>query len=299
MSLKNFKLILFVLSALALTATECQVSHGEEVQTHLEFKYLVSIKTYRQSNCKKRFRHGGVVISEKWVLTDAHSVDTENIDGRMCQVGRIEIVAGSKNWNANDKTVGAQVVSVGPEAVIVHPKYIEGDKTYDVALIYLGKKSFQKSYAVEWAPLAHKDYKIKNNDITIVGWGATEKEKFPVWPHRGQLKLVARKTCECGDFDGDHNLCYGCGSRGCLTGPGDSGSPVVHYAKTGPFVRPHVIGIHKGKRLGTWGIAVDVRKIRVWIRDEQRAKEARQASFFHFEKMAGAFSAAASAFGFC
>jgi len=289
MSLRNLS-IFFVLSALALTAT-CQV-RGREVKSASEFKYLVSIKTFYDS-IDKISRGGGVIINEYYVLTAAH-----NFDVRMgCKPGGIEIVAGSKNFKADEETEGVQILKEDMMAVIRHPNWIGGDKTYDAALIWLSGKSLEMGPTVQRAPLADKNYKLESEGVTIVGWGPTENEKSPDWPHQGEMKLVSSGNCEGGVFDKSHNLCYGCTIGTCLAGPGDSGSPVVQ--KKGKRVT--VIGIHT-ERIddgpNQWGAGMDIRKIRGWISSEI-GEDPQRASFFPFEKMAGAFSAAARAFGFC
>jgi len=321
MSLKNL-LIFFVLSALALTAT-CQVKFGKEAGPN-EFKYLVYIEIQfdesvaRSANEHHEYIAGGMIISDRWVLTVAHNFDSITLpSGRLYQPDNIHIVAGSKNRDADEGTEGAQIVNVNMAAVTMHPKWRDDkDETYDVALIYLGKKSLETSPTVEWAPLVDKDAVIEDlSDVTIAGWGRDETGYYPVMAHKGDMQIIPSEYCkktlnDASDpnyFNEDRHLCYGCDEGTCSMGTlGDSGSPVVQFKNRNDEV---VIGIHKGScpeepakmcTSDTPGSAQDIRKIRGWIRDEMTAKDPQQRSFFQdfFENVAGAFWAAASAFGF-
>jgi len=279
MSLKNL-LIFFVLSALALTAT-CQVADGEEVRSPFEFEYLVSLRmVFLFENDITRLPEsrtaGGVIIGDKWVLTVAHNFD--NMD--QCEPGRIKIVAGSKNINADERTNGAQIFNVNMAAVTMHPNWRDNqDESYDAALIYLGRESFQMGPRVQPAVLVDENAEIGRDDITIVGWGETENERFPEWAHMGELQIVPSENCVGGVFDKDHHLCYGCTDGNCpMTGRGDSGSPVVKFEDCLDH-EGTVIGIHKASyyqdrsvrcRPDTPGIAMDIRKIRGWIRNQSQ-----------------------------
>ena len=289
MSLKNL-LIFFVLSALALTAT-CQVAHGEEVQSPFEFEYLVSLRmVYLFENDITRLpgsrTAGGVIIGDKWVLTVAHNFDSMD----QCQPGRIKIVAGSKNINANERTEGAQIFNVNMAAVIMHQNWRDNhDDSYDVALIHLYRESFQMSPTVQLAELASKYWVILDYTwVTIAGWGSTQTEYDPVMAHRGDMqKIIWPEYCEltlndptdASDyFNEDHHLCYGCDEGTCSMGTlGDSGSPVVQFRDRFDEVGV-VIGIHKGCcpadrtricRPDSPGSMMDIRKIRDWIKLQQ------------------------------
>jgi len=313
MSLKNL-LIFFVLSALALTAT-CQVKFGKEAGPN-EFKYLVYIEIQfdesvaRSANEHHEYIAGGMIISDRWVLTVAHNFDSITLpSGRLYQPDNIHIVAGSKNRDADEGTEGAQIVNVNMAAVTMHPKWRDDkDETYDVALIYLGKKSLETSPTVEWAPLVDKDAVIEDSsDVTIAGWGRDETGFYPVMAHKGDMQIIPSEYCkqnlnDASDpsdyFNEDRHLCYGCTEGTCSMGiEGDSGSPVVQFKNSNDEV---VIGIHKGScpeeptKMCTSdepGLAQDIRKIRGWISDEM-AKAPKQAPFFSLEKITEAFSSA-------
>ena len=317
MSLKNL-LIFFVLSALALTAT-CQVKFGVQAGPN-EFKYLVYIEVEfdvsDDESDDDTYAGGGVIIGDRWVLTCAHNFDSQG----QYQPNNIKIVAGSKDRDADWRTDGAQIFNVDMSAVIIHEKWLDYDvgyENYDAALIYLGRESFQMSPTVQQAVLVDKDAVVLDLSwVTIAGWGIDETGRRPVMARKGSMQIIPSRYCEltlndptdASDFfNEDHHLCYGCDEGTCSMGTeGDSGSPVVRGRNDEGGV---VIGIHKAScpadqarmcTSDTPGSAQDIRKIRGWIRDEMTAKDPQQRSFFQdfFENVAGAFWAAASAFGF-
>jgi len=325
MSLKNL-LIFFVLSALALTAT-CQVKFGVQAGPN-EFKYLVYIeiqfdksvlpRKYSGGSWKTvsdKYAGGGVIIGDRWVLTCAHNFDSIGLH----QPNNIKIVAGSKNRDADWRTDGAQIVNVNMAAVTMHEKwrdYDVGYENYDVALIRLTITRFQMSPTVQQAVLVDEDAVILDMSwVTIAGWGRNKTDRRPVMARKGSMQIIPSRYCKkkLNDasnryfFIEDRQWCYGCTQGTCPMGTyGDSGSPVVRGRNDEEGV---VIGIHKAScpadqarmcTSDTPGSAQDIRKIRGWIRDEMTAKDPQQRSFFQdfFENVAGAFWAAASAFGF-
>ena len=326
MSLKNL-LIFFVLSALALTAT-CQVKHGQPAG-RTEFKYLVYIEIefalpadYDGSE-DGPYLGGGVIIGDRWVLTAAHNFESVWDRGVEYQPNNIKIVAGSKSDKADANTEGAQIFNVNMAAVEMDDGWKEDDDpSYDFALIYLGRnQQIRLTETVAVAVLIGENDRIrKRSRVTVVGWGRSETEENPEMARKGEMYIIPSRLCKeylnlvrnarFPFFDQRFQLCYGCTERtgDCAMGAhGDSGSPVVQFRNHNDRIGV-VIGIHRASCAADStirctpqqpGAAIDIRNIRGWIEETKEFVLRQQASFFPFEKMAGAFSAAASAFGFC
>jgi len=234
-------------------------------------------------------------------------------------------VAGSKSDKADANTEGAQIFNVNMAAVETDAGWKEDDDpSYDFALIYLGRnQQFRLTETVAVAVLIGENDRIRQRSrVTVVGWGRSETEETPEMARKGEVYIIPSRLCnEYLNLEEDRNarfpffdqrfhLCYGCTARtgDCAMGAkGDSGSPVVKFRNHNDRIGV-VIGIQQASCPADRtirctpqqpGQAIDIRNIRGWIEETKEFVLRQQASFFPFEKMVGAFSAAASAFGFC
>jgi len=291
MGLNN--ILLNVVIALASTAT-CQVVQPEGMANNGEFKYLVYLSVefnfppglFKPPNTEPTFYGGGVIVTEKWVVTCAHNFDEEFEQGKYYQVNRVTVLAGTKNKTSKSR---AQEITVGFENVIKHGKFERADPAADIALIFLGENTFLFNDRVQPANLikSRKELNI-HSECMIVGWGAyrnnRNQEVDPEKARKGRVYIVENHNCErCLNdrpqkmFYDDSHLCVGCkGCEGCSMGsPGDSGSPVVQQIGGVETV----VGLMKGgneqfiRRCGvdSPGFIVKLSKFRNWM--DRKMKE--------------------------
>lgn len=299
MTLKNL-LTLFVLSALALTATP-QTYDGIRVGTD-ELKYLVYIEVYFTDG----FIHcGGVVVSDQWILSAGHNFENRKFaENRMLnEPNQIKIVAGVKN--RQQKKWPTQIRVVDPSAVIIHDEYLyNNDKKYDVALVFLNRRLNirGRTSGVRPAVLArHGDVVQPDTEVTVAGWGCTRRSDWPVVAYKAHPKILSEDYCDehATFYHRDHNLCYGCQQGTCgNAGKGDSGTPVVELRGNSEVVIGiHVAGCNNLQEVCTPehpGTAIDIAKVRNWIDTKMGV---RRSTFFTIEKLVGTFLAAAAASG--
>ncbi len=190
-----------------------------------EYPYMVALVDSGSSAYDGQFC-GGSVIGDRWVLTAAHCVTTE--DGRVLDPASIEAVIGRTDLNGTD---GERITAVG---VAVHPEYDAWTTANDIAVIEL-------SSATSASPvgLPSGDEDAAGNAATVIGWGEDSSGSYPNELQETNVTLVGDAACSDaydGDFEGDNMLCAGdtiTGGEGdaCY---GDSGGPLVTNTVSGP-----------------------------------------------------------------
>jgi len=130
---------------------------------------------------------GGSLIADTWVLTAGHCVTA---DGQVVDPKGVNAYIGSTNFKNGDR--------IAVKSVYRHPSYNADFTDNDVALIKLERAprkevKFTKINLVDSA----KDAGLESpgTDLTIVGWGTTEKGSLSNTLKFTSVKMVDRAEC--------------------------------------------------------------------------------------------------------
>lgn len=205
------KKILFVYFSLIIFQVESVI---QGINTTIqEYPYIVSLQNiYGEHQC------GGVILSEKFVLTSAQ-----------CQFGSelaVEsVVAGASNLHDLNETMIQQRKI---KEFLRHENYTGGPEPDDIALILLNVP-FEFNQNIQAIQLVSKEFETDQG--IILGWGVTNDDDFyPNLLQKASVQVMDPVDCQkklsTFNFDLKKNLC---------TGPdlpifcvGDSGSPLVY-----------------------------------------------------------------------
>ncbi|XP_025892999.1 complement C1s subcomponent isoform X2 [Nothoprocta perdicaria] len=222
-------------------------------------------------------RGGGVLISERWVMTAAHVV--EEFDRPNMYAGVIN-VAGESFLRE-----GTQLI---PEASFIHPGWknqppeTRTDFDNDIALLKLREPvKMGPNISPLCLPGKSPEYELQEGTLGyIAGWGQREKGRLPIWLWKAQIPVVNMDQCRSVKPEGsadssaylftDNMICAGGGKDSCR---GDSGGA---YAIPDPLYdnRYYVAGlISWGPRCGTFGLYTKVVRYLDWITETMSKHE--------------------------
>ena len=293
----------FLLVFVFFMETRSQVLNAEKAKLG-ELKHLVYVQpqfSYYKGHgiVESKNGHGaGTIINMNWVLTAAHVVadynKTVNSATKLYLRIKVSIIAGVKNYK--DATGQKRVVKRND--VYVHRKYDSTTEKYDVALLHLKENPLFESDTVDPAKLLEPGMTLEDGvDCVVSGWGA---HGYSIDPNdetkyiedldddarQGSMSLLNGDKCYIyADYESDLHLCYGCNEGSCsMTGPGDSGAPVVcalNKNQDPGYVSaihsfgcedPRIKCTHPGPSVGT-----DVREITDWMKKKIKEVESRTA----------------------
>jgi len=305
----------FLLVFVLFMETKSQVLNAEKAELG-ELKHLVYLQSqfnyYKGHGIVKseKYKGAGTIINMNWVLTAAHVVadfnetvdedetdnfsENKNLATTSYFRKKVRIIAGVKNY----KDAMGQKRVVKRNDVYVHRKYVSTTKKYDVALLHLKKNPLFESDTVEPAKLLEPGITLEDGvDCVVSGWGAHGysidpndetkfKEDLDEYARQGSMSLLNWDNCKIyADYDFDLHLCYGCNEGSCsITGPGDSGAPVVcalNKNQDPGYVSaihsfgcedPRIKCTNPGPSVGT-----DVREITDWMKKKIKEVESRTA----------------------
>ncbi|KAL0274764.1 UNVERIFIED_CONTAM: hypothetical protein PYX00_002813 [Menopon gallinae] len=191
-----------------------RITGGENAKEG-EFPYQVSLQRNGKHFC------GGVILSEKVVLTAAHCVLGK-------EALRTEIVAGFVNLTLPGKNVQRSAI----EKISSHPDYPGTVGPNDVAVLVL-KTPFKFTTHVQKVFLPAAGQEV-DGDTVLSGWGSTSRTFTPIFPEvlqKAKLPIVSFDDCKKAfpnsKLDKQSNICTGPLNGDLSACSGDSGGPLV------------------------------------------------------------------------
>ncbi|NXR09093.1 C1S protein, partial [Semnornis frantzii] len=222
-------------------------------------------------------RGGGVLISDRWVMTAAHVLD--GFDKPNMYAGVINVGRESLYWEAT------RLVA---EASFIHPDWKEepietrSDFDNDIALVKLRDPvKMGPNISPLCLPGKSPEYELQEGTLGyIAGWGQRERGRLPIYLWKAQIPVVAMEKCQSVKPEGladstaytftDNMICAGGDKDSCK---GDSGGA---YAIPDPLDnrRYYVAGlISWGPRCGTFGLYTKVVRYLDWITETMSKHE--------------------------
>ncbi|XP_031781692.1 trypsin-7-like [Nasonia vitripennis] len=196
-----------------------------------DYPYLVSLQ-YNGSFYGHDFDHFccGSILNENWIITSAQCAQARQADSFQVRLGSAEYYRSGAVYRI--------------DSVVLHPKFNELSRDYDVGLIKVTEKIvFGEGIQPIGLPKPDDVVPIDAN-FSIAGWGATELlGKFSDNLLKSHIQKISRESCQSVygiETVTSRMFCvFAAGFGPCV---GDSGSPAVY--------RNMLVG--KSTRLASW-----------------------------------------------
>ncbi|XP_066986581.1 trypsin-1-like isoform X1 [Macrobrachium rosenbergii] len=203
---------------------------------------------------------GGILITDEWVLTAAHCLDSEKPEW-------LWVVTGEHDREVEEGTEQRLTVS----SFVKHPDYTYWQTPYqnDVGLIHLSTRAVLDSYT-SLAPIADEGVDDVSGMCQVAGWGSTHDggagATILQW---APVPILDPQICEeaYGSAPDPNALCAGEVTGGVGTCAGDNGGGLLCWSeKTGRQVVGGVMSWREGCALpGKPAFYMNVAKYRDWI----------------------------------
>ncbi|XP_005857334.1 PREDICTED: granzyme B isoform X1 [Myotis brandtii] len=169
----------------------------------------------RIQNEEKKYRCGGVLVGDNFVLTAAH-----------CNGRSITVTLGAHNIEKQEKT--QQNISV--KTAFPHPDYDKGKRSNDIMLLQL-ERNTKRTDAVKSHRLPRgKDLPRPGQKCSVAGWGRVTRDG-PCSDTLQEVQLTLQNDSKCENLFEDYNrtiqLCVGDPTKKKSSFKGDSGGPLL------------------------------------------------------------------------
>ncbi|XP_059621721.1 trypsin-1-like [Phlebotomus argentipes] len=261
--MKLFVCIAVLVGYAAAASIDHKVVGGKEATPH-EFPYMVSLQWMDNPNTKHFC--GGLLLSEKWVLTAGHCVNAFSKN--------TEVVAGAHSIKKPDSYEQRRT----PLKTFVHENYGGDVGPHDLGLVEVSEPFEFNEYVTKVNLPTEPAY--PTGMATISGWGSMSNNFFPKYPDKlmkADLPLLDSQKC-FNDYPGtpmhETNVCAGEPNGSKAVCSGDSGSPLVVKNSEGEFV---VYGVTSWTWLpcgspGKTGVFVNVSHYLKWLAEKMSSQ---------------------------
>ncbi|XP_015923310.1 vitamin K-dependent protein C isoform X1 [Parasteatoda tepidariorum] len=201
---------------------------------------------------------GGILLSDKWVLTAAH-----------CIRKRLYVRAGEYDLSHYEKTEQEWSVS----EFWKHPKYDQNTVDNDIALLKTIRPFQLNSYVTPICLPLRSDKLPEFARLTILGWG--KRRNYSNYGtdilHEANVPIVNFRECQKSYHDqyiSDNMLCAGFEAGLVDSCKGDSGGPLMYQRKDGTWAVFGVTSFGDGcGEAKKYGVYANVLKYLSWIRN--------------------------------